>query len=240
MPRANRYILPGNVCHLTHRCHNRSFLFKFAKDRTEYRKRLRAAVKEFKMGLLTYCITSNHVHLLVTAAAPETISSFMQKLEGEFAEYYNIRKHRNGAFWQGRYWCTMIDNGEYLWNCMRYIDLNMVRAGVVNHPSEWDWCGYRELVGDRKRYKFLDVEEVLNRYNKPNADNFRDNYRQSIAEAIEKQQLNQEPIWTENIAVGSESFVRSIEKDKFNRSELIVESSSVGCWSVRESEISYS
>jgi len=240
MPRANRYILPGNVCHLTHRCHNRSFLFKFAKDRTEYRKRLRAAVKEFKMGLLTYCITSNHVHLLVTAAAPETISSFMQKLEGEFAEYYNIRKHRNGAFWQGRYWCTMIDNGEYLWNCMRYIDLNMVRAGVVNHPSEWDWCGYRELVGDRKRYKFLDVQEVLRRYNKPNVDNFRDNYRQAIVESIEIKQLPQEPIWTKNIAVGSESFVRSIEKEKINRSELIVESSSVGCWSVRESDISYS
>ncbi len=47
----------------------------------------------------------------------------MQKLEGEFAEYYNIRKRRSGASWQGRYWSTMIDNCEYLWDCMKYIDL---------------------------------------------------------------------------------------------------------------------
>ncbi|TFH14068.1 MAG: hypothetical protein E4H02_10605 [Lentisphaerales bacterium] len=60
MPRANRYILTGYVYHLTHRCHNRSFLFRFARDRTEYRRRLREAVKEFRISLLTYNITSNH------------------------------------------------------------------------------------------------------------------------------------------------------------------------------------
>jgi len=164
------------------------------------------------MGLLTYCITSNHVHLLVSADTPETISSFMQKLEGEFAEYYNIRKRRSGAFWQGRYWCTMIDNERYLWDCMKYIDLNMVRVGAVTHPSEWDWCGYRELVAERKRYTFLDLEEVLKRYSKPNLEEFRENYRYSINQAIESKQLDREPLWTENIAIGSESFVRAIEE----------------------------
>ena len=143
MPRANRYILPGSTCHLTHRCHDGSFLFRFARDRTEYRNRLRASVKQFKLSVLTYCITSNHVHMLVVAPEIETVGRFMQKLEGEFAEYYNIRKRRRGAFWQGRYWCTMIDSRSYLWDCMKYIDLNMVRAGVVQDPSEWNWCGYR-------------------------------------------------------------------------------------------------
>jgi len=98
MPRANRYILAENACHLTHRCHDGSFLFRFARDRTEYRNRLRASAKHFKLSVLTYCITSNHVHLLVVAPEVDTISRFMQKLEGEFAEYYNIRKKRRGAF----------------------------------------------------------------------------------------------------------------------------------------------
>ena len=138
MPRANRYILPGRTYHLTHRCHNRSFLFRFAKDRTEYCRRLRWAVREFRVSLLAYTITSNHTHLLARAAQAETISAFMQKLEGEFAEYYNMRKRRSGAFWGGRFHSTMIDNGEYLWDCMRYIDLNMVRAGVVEHSRR---CG---------------------------------------------------------------------------------------------------
>ena len=102
MPRANRYILPGYIYHLTHRCHNRSFLFRFVRDRTEYRKRLRVTLKTFDLSLLAYCITSNHTHLLIKAKDPESISNFMQKLEGEFAEYYNFRKRRSGAFWGGR------------------------------------------------------------------------------------------------------------------------------------------
>ena len=74
MPRANRYILPGHTYHLTHRCHNRSFLFRFARDRTEYQRRLRSAVKEYKISLLTYCITSNHTHLIARAKDAESIA----------------------------------------------------------------------------------------------------------------------------------------------------------------------
>ena len=119
---------------MTHRCHNRSFLFRFARDREEYRRRLRPSLEPFGVELLTYSITSNHTHLLVYAEATESLSGLMQKLEGEFAEYYNIRKRRSGAFWSGRYHATMVEGGKHLWNCMKYVDLNMVRAGVVWIP----------------------------------------------------------------------------------------------------------
>jgi len=239
MPRANRYMLPGNVCHLTHRCHNRSFLFRFARDRTEYRRRLSAAVKEFKLSLIGYCITSNHVHLLVKSKNIEVISRFMQKLEGEFAEYYNIRKHRCGAYWQGRYWCTMVDNGRYLWDCMKYIDLNMVRAGVVNHPSEWEWCGYRELVGEKKRYRFLDLKEILEWFGGSDVEEFRANYSHSISEAIENRDLSREECWTQSIAVGGEVFVRDIGERILNRSDLLISNAEDGNWTVREGGASY-
>lgn len=78
MPRANRYMLPGRTCHLTHRCHNRAFLFRFAGDRREYGRRLRLAVREFRISLLGYCITSNHTHLLARAEGVEAISAFMR------------------------------------------------------------------------------------------------------------------------------------------------------------------
>ncbi len=58
----------------------------------------------------------------------------MQKLEGEFAEYFNFRKHRSGAFWGGRYNCAMIDSGRYLWNCMKYIDLNTFVQELWRNP----------------------------------------------------------------------------------------------------------
>jgi putative transposase len=223
MPRANRYILPGRVCHLTHRCHNRSFLFRFARDRKAYRDRLRAAVNEMRVSLLAYCITSNHVHLLVETEHPELVSKFMRNLEGEFAEYYNRRKKRSGAFWQGRYWCTMVDNNRYLWDCMKYIDLNMIRAGVVAHPSDWEWCGFREIVGDRKRYCLLDNAAILRRYGDADLGEFRSNYRYEIDAAIASSKLARDPIWTESIAVGCESFVKNIESVTENRTDLIVE-----------------
>ena len=239
MPRANRYILPGYTYHLTHRCHNRSFLFRFARDRTEYRKRLRECVRQFGVSMLTYCITSNHTHLLVRAQDSTTVSAVMQKLEGEFAEYYNIRKRRSGAFWGGRYHCTMIDGGQHLRNCMRYIDLNMVRAGVVEHPAEWPWCGFPELTGLRRRYRLLDREQVLMLYGGRDPADFASKYGSAIAERLRRGALQRQPMWTESIAVGSESFVRQIEEQTDRRLRMDVDMGCSGAWTLRESAPTY-
>ena len=152
MPRANRYILPEYVYHLTHRCHNRKFLLRCRLDRIEYCSRLRDSVRKHRISLFDFCVTCNHVHLVGMCKRPSDLSRFMQQLEGGFADYYNRRKRRSGAFWGGRFHCTMIDGGDHLWNCLNYIGLNMVRAGVVRHPAEWAWCGYHELVGKRRRF----------------------------------------------------------------------------------------
>ena len=76
MPRANRYILPGYIYHLTHRCHDRKFLLKFRKDRDGYRRRLRQAVRKYDLSLLSYNITSNHVHLIA-------FSDYVEHLGGD-------------------------------------------------------------------------------------------------------------------------------------------------------------
>ena len=118
MPRANRYILPGVAYHLTHRCHDRSFLLKHGVDRTLYRQMLRERLGRHPVSLLGYCITSNHTHLLLVAQDSEAdISRFMQSLEGDFAQAYNLRKKtRSGAFWGDRYHAVMVDTGAALQN----------------------------------------------------------------------------------------------------------------------------
>jgi putative transposase len=98
VPRANRYILPGHIYHLTHRCHNREFLLRFAVHRNRYREALRQAVDEFDVSLLDYSITSNHVHLLAFAEQDAQISELMKKAAGESGQGYNRRKGRSGAF----------------------------------------------------------------------------------------------------------------------------------------------
>ncbi len=239
MPRANRCILPGEIYHLTHRCHNKRFLFRFGLDRTEYCKRLRASVRLHRISLLDYCVTCNHTHLLVSSNAPRDLSLMMQQLEGEFAAYYNRRKNQSGSFWGDRFHCTMVENGTHLWNCLRYIDLNMVRAGAVSYPGEWSWCGYQELMGLRERFCLLDMGRLLELLDTPDLAAFRETHAARIDSAIRERQLSRESHWTEAVAVGSKSYVRSVAERLRRRKRLRVLLAPQDAWYVREDAVEY-
>ena len=219
MPRANRYFVPGQICHLTHRCHNRQFLFRFARDRSAYRQALWASLRAAGVSVLAYCLTSNHTHVLARAESPGALSQWMQELEGSFAQAYNRRKGRSGAFWADRYHCTMIEPGGHLWKCLVYIDLNMVRAGVVKHPGQWPWCGYSEWAGSRRRYRVVDQAECLRVLGSPTLEEFRVHYEDLIQETLARGMVR-EPHWTEAIAVGSQAFVESVALTVKHRQEL--------------------
>jgi putative transposase len=96
------------------------------------------ARKRYDLEVLNYTVTPNHVHLLVYSGADrETIPKSMQLVAGRTAQEYNRRKQRKGAFWEDRYHAMAVDTDEHLVRCLVYIDLNMVRAGVVKHPGMW-------------------------------------------------------------------------------------------------------
>ena len=103
MARANRLRGDGGILHLTHRCHNRAFLLKFACDRDAYRAKVREHVRQLDVAVLDYCVTSNHVHLLVDAPERLEVSGFMRDVASEFARAYNQRKHRTNAYWGDTY-----------------------------------------------------------------------------------------------------------------------------------------
>jgi REP-associated tyrosine transposase len=96
MPRANRHFLPGHVWHITHRCHQKKFLLKFARDRRCNLHWIFEAKKRFGLSVLNYMITSNHVHLLVKDTGPNVIADSMQLIAGRTAQEYNQRKDRQG------------------------------------------------------------------------------------------------------------------------------------------------
>ncbi len=138
MPRANRYFLSGHVWHLTHRCHKKEFLLKFASDRKNWIHWLFEARKRYGLQVLNYIVTSNHIHVLVYSPEDkQVIPSSLQLVAGRTAQEYNQRKSRKGAFWEDRYHATAVETDQHLIQCLMYIDLNMVRAGVVAHPKDW-------------------------------------------------------------------------------------------------------
>ena len=212
MPRANRHILAGHTYHLTHRCHCGAFLLRFARDRQAYRTRLRAAIGHWAVRLLNYCLTSNHVHLLCQADGIVDVAGMMKEVAGGMAQAYNLRKGRGGAFWTDRYHATMVGDGSHLWRCMRYIDLNMVRAGVVTHPVEWEWTGWGELMGLRRRNRLLDMPTVLEALECEKAETFRKQYAAFVEEALVPGSLQREAWWSESLAVGSDVFVNEIRE----------------------------
>src|SRR5512145_915354 len=160
MPRANRHFLAGHVWHITHRCHERAFLLKFARDRDRYLRWLFEAKKRFGLCVLNYTVTSNHVHLLVQDTTPQSIARSMQLVAGRSGQEYNERKRRQGAFWEDRYHATAIESDAHLHRCVVYLDLNMVRAGAVKHPAEWAHSGYREIQAAPRRYAIINLKRL--------------------------------------------------------------------------------
>ncbi len=212
LPRASRHFLPGCVWHLTHRCHEREFLLKFARDREKYMEWMLESKKRYGLTVLNYIITSNHVHLLVEGGEDEEdIPRSMQLMAGRTAQQYNRRKDRAGAFWEDRYHGTAVESTRHLARCMVYIDLNMVRAGVVSDPGEWEWCGYREIQRMPRRYRRIDRERLAELLGLQCARQLPQWQHEAVARFGESCR-EREPAWSESLAVGSEGFVREVKQ----------------------------
>ena len=239
MARANRLTTDGGIFHVTHRCHNRTFLLKFARDREAYRAKLRERLSQFHLALLDYCLTSNHVHLLIDAPERLELSEFMRAVEGEFARAYNQRKKRTNAFWGDNYHATLVDAGEYLWKCLCYVELNMVRCGGVAHPQEWPWVGYHEIMGTRQRYRLIDLEQLCWRLGTASLEEVRGNLEACLAETIARDQMKREPCWTESLAVGGVSFLEKVRPQISSRRETEIVETGKDVWALQESPIPY-
>ena len=211
MPRANRYWLPGYVWHLTHRCHRRQFLLRFGRDRRVWSRWLYEARVRHDLCVLDYIVTSNHVHLVVRDQGRGEVAASVQLLEGCTGQAYNRRKQRLGAFWQDRYHATAVESGEHLARCVVYVDLNMVRAGVVPHPREWTASGYHEIQGHRQRYRIVDrvaLAEAL----EVDVEKLAEVHRSWVEEAL-RRPLTRQAEWSESVAVGGRSFAEQVLRD---------------------------
>jgi len=103
---------------------------------------LHEAAEKNQAAIHAYVLMTNHVHLLVTPAHPHSISHMMQDLGRKYVRYINHTYKRTGSLWEGRYKASLVDSETYLLTCMRYIEMNPVRAGMVNHPGEYKWSSY--------------------------------------------------------------------------------------------------
>lgn len=213
MPRANRYFCPGHVWHITQRCHRKAFLLRFARDRKRWRHWLFEARKRYGLCVLNYIVTSNHIHLLVKDIGRNEIQDSMQLISGRVAQEYNRRKGRRGAFWEDRYHATAVQSDEHLIRCLVYIDLNMVRAGVVGHPGEWRDSGYHEIQTPPARCRIVDQEAWLYLTDYRHWSAFKSAHIGWIEEELKNPRPKRESFWTESVAVGSLAYVEQVKSE---------------------------
>jgi len=240
MPRARRHYIPGYVWHITHRCHKKEFLLKFARDRQRWIYWLFEAKKRFGLCVLNYMVTSNHIHLLVIDDGHDAvISKSMQLVAGRTAQEYNQRKKRKGAFWEDRYHATAIERDEHLVRCLVYIDMNMVRTGVVSHPSEWKFCGFNEIQNPRQRYVLINNSRLMELLNVGLIDELKDTHKRWVDETLRIDKHVRESKWSQSVAVGSKEFVE-MTKNKLGsrvKGRSIIRSDEDYC--IREQQTSY-
>jgi putative transposase len=240
MARAKRHYIPGQVWHITHRCHKREFLLKFAKDRHRWLHWLLEAKRRYGLVVLNYMVTSNHIHLLVVDDGDrDVIPRSIQLVAGRTARDYNKRKKRKGAFWEDRYHATAIESGGHLLQCIVYIDLNMVRAGSVSHPSEWSFCGYKEIQEPRRKLALIAYERLKELAGIDTYAQFRAVHRDWVNDSLGRGISVCDSKWTRSIAVGSEGFVHRTKKELGARAKGRVVVESAEAFQLREPGVSY-
>ncbi len=143
MPRKPRFQLLGVPQHLVQRGNNRQACFYAEADYGYYLDTLQAAASKFDIRVHAYALMTNHVHLLASPDREHGLSLLMQSVGRRYVRYINQKYRRSGTLWEGRFKASLIQSETYLLACHRYIELNPVRAGMVEHPGEYRWSSYR-------------------------------------------------------------------------------------------------
>ena len=169
------------------------------------------AKKRFGVCVLNYMVTCNHIHLLVRDRGDGEIARSLQLVAGRTGQEYNRRKNRKGAYWEDRYHATAVYTDDYLARCLVYIDLNMVRAGVVSHPAQWSASGYREIQDPPKRYCIIDIPVLMDLLGIRDLPTLQRTHRQWLEEALKTHRKQREGRWSESLAVGNRAFVEAVK-----------------------------
>lgn len=218
MARLPRFVIPGQPQHVIVRGNNRTEIFCADADYQFYLEKLQQAYDKHNCQLHAYVLMTNHVHLLITPQEEDGIGKVMQMLGRYYVQYYNYTYQRTGTLWEGRYKATLIDSETYLLTCMRYIELNPVRAGMVSHPSEYPWSSYHcnalgqrnELVTPHSEYLRLDKTDEARQAA----------YRQLFKHRIPESSINEIRAATNKAWVlGNDRFKQRIQKQLERRVE---------------------
>lgn len=174
MARPLRVEYPGAFYHVIHRGNASEDIFISERDRERFLEYLAKAVERFGIIIHTYCLMTNHYHMLVETPQPN-LSQAIKWINVSYAAYFNRKRKRAGHLFQGRFKAILVDADEYLKHLSRYIHLNPLRAKMVDALADYQWSSYRAFIGRVKAPDWLEIDWLLSLFGKkrkPAAKNY--------------------------------------------------------------------
>jgi putative transposase len=204
MGRSRRLTYRNATHHVTMRCNNKEFLFEERSLRL-FLDLLRESSEKYGVRLFNYCLMTNHVHVLFRVKADDVLSPFMHRLANVFAKRFNLIRGRKGHLWEGRFRSTIVEASSYFLPCMAYIDLNPVRAGIVQKPGDYQWCGHRYLEAEDE--SIIDLHRIYLGLGKERRARYR-----AYMKLLEKEAAREPYSLAGTLFVGSERFTQRLQK----------------------------
>ena len=152
MPRRARFTIEAGIYHILSRGNNQQVIFHKDEDYQEFLTILSFYKKKYELEIYHYVLMSNHMHLIVKAPDGKGLSEAMRGIKLRYAQYYRKNYGGIGHLWQERFRNFLIQAGRYLLECGRYIELNPVKAGIVEEPKWYYWSSYRAYGEGEKDY----------------------------------------------------------------------------------------
>ncbi len=157
MSRLPRVVVVGVPHHVTQRGNARQVILTSDSDRATYLTLLRQYSDLYRLSLLGYCLMSNHVHLIVIPHTSQALARALKHAHGRYAAYWNAHQCSSGHVWQGRFYSCPLDEAR-LWAALRYVELNPVRAGMVESAEQWRWSSAAAHCGTAVPDAMLETE----------------------------------------------------------------------------------
>lgn len=169
MPRSPRIVIPGLPHHVTHCGNNRQNVFFSIENYAKYLGILKNHSSAYGLLINGYCLITNHIHLIVTPKTESSLADTIGKAHGHYTQYINAFQNITGHLWENRFYSCPMDHNHFIY-AMRYIERNPVRAGLVEHPEDYEWSSARMHLGQEDPWKVVDWDIWLDCVNKSGID----------------------------------------------------------------------
>jgi len=210
MPRKPRFVIPGVPIHIVQRGHSREPVFFEDSDYSAYLGWLAEGALRYRCDIHAYVLMTNHVHILATPTDEIGITRMMQYIGRRYVPYINHTYGTSGSIWEGRYKASLVQEESYLLSCMRYIELNPIRANMVRSPGQYRWSSYRRNAQDKP--DDIVTEHPLYLSLGKNSESRISAYKALFKARVEKDSLDQiRAAWQTGTPLGNDYFREKIE-----------------------------